>query len=149
VPAIQPDITLLHVQKADTEGTCRIEGLTFADVEQAKAARHVIISCEELVSREEIRKDSDHNQIPFFIVDAVVHLPIGAHPTACNGYYDYDDAHLLFYGKEAETDPGFQAYLEKFVLGVTSHEEYLKLIGENRLNAIKADPVLGYRPRSG
>jgi glutaconate CoA-transferase subunit A len=149
VPAIRPDVTLLHVQKADAEGTCRIEGLTFADVEQAKAAKRVVVSCEELVSRAEIRSDPDRNQIPFFIVDAVVHLPGGAHPTACSGYYDYDDTHLLFYGKEAGNDSSFQKYLEEFVLRVTSHEEYLELIGQDRLNALKADPVLGYRPRSG
>ena len=149
VPAIQPDVTLLHVQKADAEGTCRIEGLTFADVEQAKAAKRLIVSCEELVSRDEMRNDPDLNQIPFFIVDAVVPLPTGAHPTACNGYYDYDDAHLLFYGKEAETDQGFQKYLDKFVLGVSSHEKYLDLIGKDRLHALKADPALGYRPRTG
>ena len=69
---------------------------------QAKAAKRVIVSCEELVPREEMRNDPDRNQIPFFIVDAVVHLPNGAHPTACNGYYDYDDEHLLFYGREAD-----------------------------------------------
>jgi len=148
VPAIHPDVTLLHVQKADPQGTCRIEGLTFADVEQAKAARRLIVSCEELVSRDEMRKDPDRNQIPFFIVDAVVPLPYGAHPTACNGYYDYDDDHLLFYGKEARSDEGFQKYLDEFVFGVTSHQEYLDRIGSDRLDALKADPVLGYRPRS-
>ena len=148
VPAIQPDVTLLHVQKADAEGTCRIEGLTFADVEQAKAARHVIVSCEKLVSREEIRKDPDHNQIPFFIVDAVVPLPYGAHPTACSNYYDYDDDHLLLYGKMAADDSAFQDYLDTFVLGTETHAEYLKQIGEKALQTLRADPDLGYRPRS-
>ncbi len=148
VPAIQPDVTLLHVQKADAEGTCRIEGLTFADVEQAKAARRLIVSCEELVSRNEMRKDPDRNKIPFFIVDAVVPVPYGAHPTACNGYYDYDDEHLLYYGKEAETDDGFKAYLDKFVFGVSSHGEYLNHIGKDALESLKADPILGYRPRN-
>jgi glutaconate CoA-transferase subunit A len=149
VPAIRPDVTLLHVQKADAEGTCRIQGLTFADVEQAKAAKRVIVSCEELVSRKKIRSHPDQNQIPFFIVDAVVHLPHGAHPTACYGYYDYDDGHIQFYAKEAESDSDFQKYLDKFVFGVASHEGYLGLIGEDSLRSIKADPVLGYRPRSG
>jgi glutaconate CoA-transferase subunit A len=148
VPAIQPDVTLLHVQKADCEGTCRIEGLTFADVEQAKAAKRLIVSCEELVSRNEMRKDPDRNKIPFFIVDAVVPVPFGAHPTACNGYYDYDDGHLLHYGKMAETDEGFQTYLDKFVFGVSSHVEYLDRIGRDALESLKADPVLGYRPRN-
>jgi glutaconate CoA-transferase subunit A len=149
VPAIQPDVTLLHVQKADSEGTCRIEGLTFADVEQAKAASHVIVSCEELVSRKQMRKDPDRNQLPFFIVDAVIPLRYGAHPTACNGYYDYDDDHLMLYGKMASTDNGFRAYIDTYVTGVASHTEYINRIGEERLQSLHADPTLGYRPRGG
>lgn len=149
VPAIQPDVTLLHVQKADSEGTCRIQGLTFADVEQAKAASHVIVSCEELVPRKEMRKDPDRNQLPFFIVDAVVPLRYGAHPTACNGYYDYDDDHLILYGNMASTDNGFRTYLDTYVTGVGSHTEYIDLIGEKRLQSLRADPTLGYRPRGG
>ena len=146
VPAIRPDVTLLHVQKADAEGTCRIEGLTFADVEQAKASSRLIVSCEELVPRKEMRNEPDRNQIPFFIVDAVVPLPYGAHPTACNGYYDYDDDHLELYGRMAATDDGFQSYLDKFVTGPKSHQDYLDRIGEIPLRALKADADLGYRP---
>jgi len=149
VPAIRPDVTILHVQKADAEGSCRIEGLTFADVEQAKAAKRLIVSCEQLVSRKDMRKNPDQNQIPFFIVDAVVPLPFGSHPTACSGYYDYDDAHLLLYGKKAETDHGFQEYLDTYVYGVSSHGEYLDRIGAEHLAGLKADPALGYRPRTG
>ncbi|MDP4725914.1 MAG: CoA transferase subunit A, partial [Desulfobacterales bacterium] len=83
VPAINPDVTILHVQKTDAQGTVRIEGLTFADVEQAKAARHLIVTCEELVDVDDLRAAPDHNQIPFFCVDAVVPVPWGAFPTAC------------------------------------------------------------------
>jgi len=88
VPAVNPDVTIIHAQKADREGTARIEGLTFADVEQAKAARCLIVTCEELVEKQELRQDSDRNQIPFFHVDAVVHVPYGAYPTACWNCYD-------------------------------------------------------------
>ena len=149
VPAIQPDVTLLHVQKADAEGTCRIEGLKFTDVEQAKASKRVIVSCEELVSREEIRKDPDRNQIPFFIVDAVVPLPYGAHPTACYGYYDYDDEHLLLYAKMAAAENGIQDYIDKYVIEPESYESYLRQIGNKQLESLKADADLGYRPRTG
>lgn len=147
VPAIHPDVTLIHVQKADAEGTCRIEGLTFTDVEQAKAAKCVIVTCEELIPRDEIRSDPDRNRIPFFIVDAVVPLPYGAYPTACYRYYDYDDKHLKHYAEAAEKDVSFYRYLESFVYGVRSHEMFLELIGEEALRSIKADPKLGYRPR--
>jgi glutaconate CoA-transferase subunit A len=86
VPAIQTDITILHVQMADKQGTGRIRGLSFADVEQAKSAKHLILTCEELVDTEELRKDPDQNNIPFIHVDAVVHVPYGAYPTACYRY---------------------------------------------------------------
>jgi len=148
VPAIQPDVTLIHVQKADAEGTCRIEGLTFADVEQAKAAKCVIATCEELIPREEIRKEPDRNQIPFFIVDAVVPLPYGAYPTACYRYYDYDDDYLKQYADAAANEDTFRKFLDRFIYGVDSHEEYLDRIGEDRLDAVKADPIFGYRPRT-
>ncbi|MGB8424553.1 MAG: CoA-transferase, partial [Desulfobacterales bacterium] len=75
VPAINPDVTILHVQKADAQGTVRIEGLPFADIEQAKAARALIVTCEELVDTADLRCEPDRNQIPFFCVDAVVPVP--------------------------------------------------------------------------
>jgi glutaconate CoA-transferase, subunit A len=148
VPAIHPDVTLIHVQKADAEGTCRIEGLTFADVEQAKAAKCVIATCETLISRDEIRREPDRNQIPFFIVDAVVPLPYGAYPTACYRCYDYDDDHLMQYADAAAKDDTFQKYLDRFIYSADTHEDFLDRIGKDRLDAVKADPVFGYRPRT-
>ena len=78
VPAVNPDVTLIHVQKADLRGNCRIEGLTFADVEQAKASRHLVITCEELIEDDSLKDAPDQNQIPFIHADAVVHVPHGA-----------------------------------------------------------------------
>lgn len=144
VPAINPDVTLIHVQKADTEGTCRISGLAFADVEQAKAARALIVTCEELVSVEEMKKESDRNQIPHFCVDAVVHVPWGAYPTACYRCYDYDPVHLHHYREQAAEDALYTRYLEKYVYGVGSHRELLELVGKKRLETLRADPETGY-----
>jgi glutaconate CoA-transferase subunit A len=146
VPAINPDVTLIHAQQADRQGTVRIKGLTYTDVEQAKAAKYLIVSCEELVETEVIRENPDQNQIPFFIVDAVVFAPYGAHPTACYGYYDYDPLHFNRYREMASDDRTFRQYLDEYVFGVNSHEEYLEKIGRGRLSQIKADPKLGYRP---
>ena len=97
VPAIQPDVTLIHVQQADVTGTCRISGLTFSDVDQAKASRHVIVTCDELVDSGTLNYDPQCNQLPSFCVDAVVHVPFGAYPTACFGLYDYDAQFLNLY----------------------------------------------------
>ena len=145
VPAINPDVTLIHAQQADPQGTVRINGLTYTDVEQAKAAKYLIVSCEELVETGAIRENPDQNQIPFFMVDAIVVAPYGAHPTACYGYYDYDPFHLNVYREMAPDDGTFRRYLDEYVLGVKSHDGYLEKVGKDRLSQIKADPKLGYR----
>jgi glutaconate CoA-transferase subunit A len=144
VPAINPDVTVIHVQKADQQGTSRIEGLTFADVEQVKAARKVIITCEELVETDRLREKPDQNQIPFFCVDAVVPIPFGAYPTACFRHYDYDPVYLNDYREVAQDDTRYQTYLNEFVLGVNNQSELLDHVGKDRIEKIKADPRTGY-----
>ena len=144
VPAINPDVTLIHAQQADPQGTSRIEGLTFADVEQAKAARHVIVTCEELVEPDRLRENPNLNQIPFFCVDAVVPVPFGAYPTACYRYYDYDPLYLNDYRRDAADDDRFQAYLERFVYRTEIHADFIDRVGRDRLEAIQADPRTGY-----
>ncbi|PHR27904.1 MAG: ketoacid-CoA transferase [Desulfotalea sp.] len=144
VPAINPDVTIIHVQQADEHGTARIQGLTMADVEQAKAAKHLIVTCEELVSSDEMKSKPDTNQIPHFCVDAVVHLPWGAYPTACYNNYDYDPIFFNDYKIFASDDTLYQNYLDKFIHGTKNHQEFLDLIGGKRLQNIKADPRTGY-----
>jgi glutaconate CoA-transferase subunit A len=144
VPAINPDVTILHVQKAGPRGTARIEGLTFSDVEQAKSARHLIVTCEEIVETESLRKTPESNQIPYFCVDAVVPVPHGAYPTACYHCYDYDPVYLNDYRTYASDDDAYRQYLDGFVYGVKNHGELLEKVGQNRLAAIRADPRTGY-----
>ncbi len=144
VPAVNPDVTILHVQKADTMGTVRIEGLPYADVEQAKAARHLIITCEELVEVDQLRQRPDRNQIPFFCVDAVVHIPWGAYPTACYWHYDYDPTYLYDYGRVARDDAEYGKYLDMFIRGTSDHAELLARIDPRQLERIKADTRTGY-----
>jgi glutaconate CoA-transferase subunit A len=144
VPAIRPDVTLIHVQQAAADGTARIAGLTFADVEQAKAARHVVLTCEELADPAELRAHPEHNQIPALIVDAVVPVRYGAYPTACYRYYDYDPTFLSDYRTAATDDARFAAYLEGWVYSKKDQAERLEEVGNERLAAIKADPRTGY-----
>jgi glutaconate CoA-transferase subunit A len=144
LPALTPDVALVHAQYVGEDGTVRIKGLTFADLEQARAAERVVVTCEEIVPAGWIRQDPDQNSLPPFLVDAVVPLPWGAHPTACHYFYDYDPRHLQLYGRAAKDDESFRAYLEEWVLAPASHEEYLELVGVRDLLRIKADPVLGY-----
>jgi glutaconate CoA-transferase subunit A len=144
VPAINPDVTFIHVQKADTMGTCRIDGLTFADVEQAKASRAVVVTCEDLVTPDELRDHPEHNQIPFLHVSAVCHVPYGGYPTAVYRHYDYDAAYLRAYAEAAKDDAAFGTFQEKHLYGVENHQAFLDLMGQERLDAIKADPRTGY-----
>lgn len=144
LPALNPDVTLLHVQYAGDDGTVRIQGLTFADLEQAKASKHVLVSCEEIVPADTLRQDPDRNSLPPFLIDAVVHCPWGAHPTACHYFYDYDPGHLKLYRARAGTDPLFNDYLQEWVLEPDSQEAYLAKVGTAALRALKADPSKGY-----
>ncbi len=144
VPAINPDVTIIHVQKADKYGTCRMEGLAFCDTDQAKAARNVIVTCEEIVDTEDLRKTPEFNQIPFIHVTAVVHVPYGAYPSACYRYYDYDPHYLSRHSKFAKDDKLYREYLDRFVYGVKNHEELLSLVGNEQLARISADQRTGY-----
>ncbi len=144
VPAINPDVTIIHVQKSGPKGTSRIEGLPFSDVEQAKSARHLIVTCEKIVETDDLRDAPESNQIPFFCVDAVVEAPHGAYPTACYRHYDYDPVYLNDYRKYASDDALYADYLQRFIRGVKDHAGLIGLIGQERIKAIAADPRTGY-----
>jgi len=147
VPAIHTEFAVLHVQKATASGIVRIEGQTFADVQQALCADTVIVTCEEVVDEDVLRREPERNQIPYFAVKHICHVPFGAHPYAVFNYYDYDPRQLKVYHDCAEDDAGFRQYLERFVHGIKTHAEYLAAIGGTaRLDSLKADPAYGYRP---
>ncbi len=147
VPAIHTDFAILHVQKATANGIVRIEGQTFADVQQALCAETVIVTCEEIVAEESLRSEPERNLIPMFAVHYVCPVPWGAHPYAVFNCYDYDPRQLKRYHGCAESDAGFQTYLDQYVLGVKTHVEYLNAIGgAERLESLAADPAYGYRP---
>ena len=144
VPAVNPDVTIIHVQKADYKGNCRIDGLTFADVEQAKAARVLIITCEELLDDDYLKNEPDRNQIPFIHADAVVHIPFGAYPTACYRYYDYDPLYLKAYAKAAKDDREYASYIQANILNIKTHTHLLDAVGRKRLEMIAARRSQGY-----
>lgn len=144
VPAINPDITIIHVQKADAMGTCSIQGLAFADIEQVKASKNVIVTCEKLVNKEDLRKNPDLNQIPFIHVSAVCHVPLGAYPTAVFGHYDYDPQYLRNFAIAAKTQEDFKTYQDNYIYGVKDHKAFLNAVGQKRIDAITADPITGY-----
>jgi glutaconate CoA-transferase, subunit A len=145
VPAINPDVTIIHAQKADIAGNTRIEGLSFSDVDQAKASKHVIVTCEEIIETNKLKKDPGSNQIPSFCVDSVVHVPMGAYPTACFNYYDYDPVFLEQYKKTAPDNSKFMKYLNDNIFRTENHSEFIKkIIGDERIDDLRADSKTGY-----
>jgi glutaconate CoA-transferase subunit A len=144
VPVPKLDCSIIHVQKASPDGTCVIEGDEFHDVDIAVAAKRTIVTCEELVSDEYIRRDPTQNKIFGQCVNAVVHAPHGAWPSQCYGYYDVDGAAMVEYDQASKKQETFEAYLDKWVYSVKNHEELLDKVGASRLIGTKNVPGLGY-----
>jgi len=139
LPVPKIDVALIHVQKAAFDGTARIEGPVFVDDDLAMAARHVIISCEELVDPEELRREPWLNQIPLIIPDAVVHLPFGAHPSQCVNYYDYDPEMMYLYENVCQDDSLYENFLQEYVYSLEAHRDYVEKIGRVRLDGFRVD----------
>lgn len=144
LPVPKLDTAIIHVQQASPDGTTRILGDEFHDIDIAVAARKTIVTCEELISNDQIRKNPEMNSIPGFCVDAVVLAPRGAHPSQCYDFYDYDNPYLREYDVASKTDEGFKAFLDKYVYGLKDHHEYLDLIGASRLTKLRSTPGFGY-----
>ena len=133
LPALILDVALIHVHRADKFGNSQIEGISGFGAEMARAAKRVVISAEEIVPTEEIRKYPDRTIIPYYLVDAVVHAPFGSHPGEMAYVYGRDEAEIKAWVEASKTAEGAQAYLDKYVHGVKDHDEYMKLIGDERL----------------
>ena len=131
VPALQPDVALIHVQRCDPFGNAQIDGLPFMDQDMAMAAHRVILTTERIVSNDQIRRAPDQTKIPFFVVDAVVEVPYGCVPHECYGQYEPCYAHMDAYAELTRTDPeaGVQEYLAKFYYQPRSWSEYLERVG--------------------
>jgi glutaconate CoA-transferase, subunit A len=135
VPALNPDVALIHVQRCDAYGNAQIDGLQFMDIDLALAANKVILTTERIVSNDQIRRAPDQTKIPFFAVDAVVELPFGCAPHECYGVYEPMLRHMEYYVGLVNKEPvkGAQHYLERFVYGPKSWNEFLNLIGMDEL----------------
>ncbi len=129
LPAVKPDWAIIHAHKSDPKGNIKLHPPYFADLLAIEASQNSIVSVEEIVSEEEM--DKIGATVPYYEVTAVVELPFGAHPTSCYPDYTYDRKHLAEYVKLANRgeDVFRKEYLEKYVFGVKSHDEYLELVG--------------------
>ena len=115
VPAMMPDVVLLHGQQADEEGNVQYFGAGYFDFLLAQAARHVICSVDRIVPSSTVRHSARLTKIPSAFVDAVVVAPYGAHPGGSPGLYDHDEDHLRAYVGASRDDASFRAYLDRFV----------------------------------
>jgi glutaconate CoA-transferase subunit A len=144
VPSPVIDVACIHAQTASPDGTCRLLGAPFQDLDIAMAAGHTIVSCEELVGDDVIRLSPEANCLSGLCVDAVVHAPYGAHPSQCFGHYDYDGELYLEYDRASKTREGFAEFIETYVTACPTHETYLDHIGAARLIALRVQPGVGY-----
>jgi glutaconate CoA-transferase subunit A len=129
VPALRPDVAILHAQYGDAHGNLRIEGPPVADILFARASKKVIATVEELVPSEHLAEMGV--TIPYFYVTALAEVPYGAHPTACYPFHAYDRRHTAeYYRLASEGAEAFrERYLQPYVHGCSSHDAYLAAIG--------------------
>ena len=125
VPALNPDVTIVHAQRADAEGNAQIWGLVGVQKEAAFASERVVVVVEELVDEHVIRSDPNRTVIPGMIVDAVVVEPWGAHPSYAQGYYDRDNAFYVAWEEISRDATKLERYLDDFVYGVADRQAYL------------------------
>jgi glutaconate CoA-transferase, subunit A len=126
VPALNPDVTIVHAQRADADGNTQIWGLVGVQREAAFASQRVIVVVEELVDERLIRSDPNRTVIPGMIVDAVVVEPWGAHPSYAQGYYDRDNDFYVAWEEVSRSPDRLARYLDEFVYGVPDRAAYLK-----------------------
>jgi glutaconate CoA-transferase subunit A len=132
VRAIQPDVAIVHVQRADKNGNAHCWGNFGVLLEGVRAAQKVILSSEEIVPEEIIASDPNRTVIPGFLVSAVVHCPYAAHPSPVQGYYKRDDAFFQQYHAETKTAAEFNSWSERWIHGVAGREHYVSRLGEAR-----------------
>jgi glutaconate CoA-transferase subunit A len=126
VPALRPDVTIVHAQRADSSGNTQVWGLMGVQKEAAFASKRVIVVIEELVNESVVRQDPNRTLIPGLQVDAVVVEPWGAHPSYAQGYYDRDNDFYVAWDKIAREEASFKAYLDEYVYGVKDRADYMK-----------------------
>jgi len=132
VPALNPDVAILHVQRADRNGSAQVWGLLGVQKEAAFAAKRVIVVAEEIVPEAVIRADPNRTLLPGFMVHAVVHEPFGAHPSFAQGYYDRDNDFYLAWREISQDRARFDAWIAEWVHGVRDRAEYARKMAERR-----------------
>ena len=137
VPPLNPDVAIIHAQRADRQGNTHLWGLLGAQKEVAFASRKVIVVVEEIVDESIIRSDPNRTLIPGLIVDAVVQVPYGAHPSYVQGYYDRDNAFYLQWDELSRDPERVGAWLDEWVYGLADHAAYMCKLGAETVGRIR------------
>lgn len=137
VPALILDVGLIHVHRADKYGNAQIDGITGFAAEMARSCKRLVISAEEIVDSEDIRRRPDRTIIPYYLVDAVVHAPFASHPGEMCYVHKRDEAQIKEWVNASTKPETTQTYLEKYIYSVKNHQEYLEKIGWEHLQTLK------------
>lgn len=140
VPALNPDVAVVHVQRADQHGNSQIWGILGEQKEAAFASKHVIITAEEIVSEDVIRSDPNRTIIPSIIVDAVCHVPFASHPSYTQGYYDRDNPFYLKWDEISQSKDEINRWLDEWVFGVKDRDEYWAKLGNETHQRLSVKP---------
>ena len=138
VPALNPDVAIIHVRRTDVFGNAQIWGLMGVQKEAAFASKKVIIVAEELVDSKVIRSDPNRTLIPGMIVDAVVIEPFAAHPSYAQGYHDRENQFYVDWYKISKDQASMDRYISEQIFGVSDRKEYLEKLGVEKVEKLKA-----------
>jgi glutaconate CoA-transferase subunit A len=142
VPALNPDVAIVHVQRADAQGNCHLWGIIGEQKEAAFASRHVIVTAEEIVSEDVIRSDPNRTLIPGFIVSAVCHVPFACHPSYAQGFYDRDNEFYMQWDKVSESAEATSSWLDEWVFDIPDRQAYWQKLGAKKHKQLKVRPKL-------
>lgn len=140
VPALNPDVAIVHVQRADENGNAHLWGIIGEQKEAAFAAKKVILTAEEIVDESVIRSDPNRTMIPGIIVHAVCHVPFACHPSYAQGFYDRDNAFYLNWDQISASEETVKGWLDEWVYGVNDREEYWEKLGVEVHERLKVKP---------
>jgi glutaconate CoA-transferase subunit A len=138
VPALNPDVAIVHAQYADEEGNVQLFGLSGDTIDGALASRRIVASVEEIVPASAIRARPDRTILPGFRVAAVCEVPFGAHPAYVEGFYGRDDAAYVEWDRLARSPERLSAWLDAEIRGVSTFAEYVARLEPARVEALKA-----------
>lgn len=129
LPALYPDVGIIHAHRADIYGNCQIDGILVSDPYLARASKRLIVTTEKLIHNEEIRSNPSATVIPYWCVDAVVEVPYGSHPGNMPGEYWFDDDFFKMFLEMGKTEEGTKKFYDEYVYGVENFDEYLEKVG--------------------